>query len=29
MLFGLADEHVKDAIVEGLKRRGMDVVTAQ
>ena len=29
MLAGLADEHVKSGIVEGLRRRGMDVVTAQ
>jgi hypothetical protein len=29
MLMADADEHVKSAIVEGLRRRGMDVVTAQ
>jgi hypothetical protein len=29
MLSAYADEHVKSAIVEGLKRRGMDIVTAQ
>jgi hypothetical protein len=29
MLSGYADEHVKAAIVTGLRRRGMDVVTAQ
>jgi hypothetical protein len=29
MLAGYADEHVKFAIVEGLRRRGMDVVTVQ
>src|SRR5688572_10023934 len=29
MLAGYADEHVKSAIVEGLRRRGMDVVTVQ
>jgi hypothetical protein len=29
MLAGFADEHVKQQIVEGLRRRGMDVVTAQ
>ena len=29
MLTGYADEHVKAAIVEGLRRNGMDVVTAQ
>jgi hypothetical protein len=29
MLSGYADEHVKSAIVEGLRQRGMDVVTAQ
>ena len=29
MLSGFADEHVKAAIVEGLRLRGMDVVTAQ
>jgi hypothetical protein len=29
VLPGYADEHVKSAIVEGLRRRGMDVVTAQ
>lgn len=29
MLSGYADEHVDFRIVEGLRRRGMDVVTAQ
>ena len=29
MLSGFADEHVKAAIVEGLRLRDMDVVTAQ
>lgn len=29
MLSAYADEHVKAAIVEGLRRRGMDIVTAQ
>ena len=29
MLSGLADEHVKSGIVEGLRRRGVDVVTVQ
>lgn len=29
MLTALADEHVKAGIVSGLRRRGMDVVTAQ
>jgi hypothetical protein len=29
MLSGYADEHVKAAIVEGLRRRAMDLVTAQ
>lgn len=29
MLSGYADENVKSAIVDGLRRRGMDVVTAQ
>lgn len=28
MLSGFADEHVKAAIVDGLRLRGMDVVTA-
>jgi hypothetical protein len=29
MLRGYADEHVKSAIVEGVRRHGMDVVTVQ
>jgi predicted nuclease of predicted toxin-antitoxin system len=29
MLAALADEHVKAAIVSGLRRRGMDVLTVQ
>jgi hypothetical protein len=29
MLSAYADEYVKSAIVDGLKRRGMDIVTAQ
>lgn len=29
MLAGYVDEHVKEAIVDGLRLRGMDVVTAQ
>jgi hypothetical protein len=29
MLLGYADEHVKWGITDGLRRRGMDVVTAQ
>ena len=29
MLSGLADEHVKSGIVEGLRRRGVDIVTVQ
>ena len=29
MLPAYADEHVKSAIVHGLRRRGMDIVTAQ
>jgi hypothetical protein len=29
MLSGYADEHVKSAIVAGLRQRGMDMVTAQ
>ena len=29
MLSGLADENVKSGIVEGLRRRGVDVVTVQ
>jgi predicted nuclease of predicted toxin-antitoxin system len=29
MLSGYADMHVKSAIVKGLRRRGMDVVTVQ
>lgn len=29
MLSGYADEHVWSALVEGLRRRGMDVVTVQ
>src|SRR5687767_3461150 len=29
MLSGYADEHVKWAITDGLRRRGMDVVTVQ
>lgn len=29
MLSGYADEHVKSAVVDGLRRHSMDVVTAQ
>lgn len=29
MLTGLADAHVKSGIVDGVRRQGMDVVTAQ
>jgi hypothetical protein len=29
MLTGLADAHVKSGIVDGIRRQGMDVVTAQ
>ncbi len=29
MLTGLADAHVKSGIVDGVRRRGMDIVTAQ
>ena len=29
MLRGYADEHVKAAVVEGIRRRGMEVVTVQ
>ncbi len=29
MLTGLADAHVKSGIVDGLRRQGMDIVTAQ